>query len=633
MRVCSRFATSRTSMSTIQGAGDGVIYRFDRFELSTETGQLRKQGVLVHLGPKPFRALLLLASRAGNIVTREEMQDALWGSETFVDFDQGLNAVIRRIRFALNDQAETPRFVQTIPRRGYCFLVNVERVEPSDASKVWETTAASPLATEPPPASTSAVTPRLATRAALAFTLAITLAATLLATRGPHKVASAGANATGALRIAIGPVIIDSPGSDFDPRGLSGELHRFLSRLPPERVRVVTPGSPADLRIDTALRKTTEGISADARLTELSTGRQVWRESLHRTGDPTDFSLEVAIRVTRTVIHLYVPRRSRESPVRTPVSPRAMALYREAQAIRNRPVPQLDYKRAVKLLEQAVALEPRFVEAWSALGDIWTVRSILWKGNSRKEAIVQARTTLDRAIALDPQCADALNNRGVLLMMFERSFREAETALRAAIHADPALAETRVNLAMLLAAIGRHEESVSQIQRAQQLDPAWMLPSPALGFLYLMGNRYGDAYAEYRASLASLREPQQARWGMASVAIAAGRWDDAAQALSAATGDRIVLPGDAAERNQELRRQFRLLEERLPSMGTEAVDPYTMACFHAQSGDADRAFAALDRAAKIEQGDTMFAYVDPRLDSIRNDPRFPGYLVRFGLLR
>lgn len=99
-------------MSSAPRIAAGVTYRFDRFELFPEAGQLRKGGMLVHLAPQPFRALLLLVSRAGTLVTREEIQQVLWGEETFVDFDQSVNAVIRRIRSALNDQVERPRFLQ-----------------------------------------------------------------------------------------------------------------------------------------------------------------------------------------------------------------------------------------------------------------------------------------------------------------------------------------------------------------------------------------------------------------------------------------------------------------------------------------------------------------------------------------
>ena len=610
-----------------------MSYRFDRYELFPEAEQLRKQGMLVHLGPQPFRALMLLVERAGSIVTREELQKELWGDETFVDFEQGINAVIRRIRFALNDQAETPRFLQTLPRRGYCFLMPVQRIEPAGGRSEPEEAPPSPaphsdLPVPAPPPSEAGVRPGLRIVYALAF-----LAVLFFPTRGTHQISEVQAHEPVALRLAIAPVIIDGSGADPDRRDLPAELHRYLSRISPDRIRVVAPGSPADLRIDTTLRESAEGPSVDARLIETSSGRLIWSETLHPTGEAGDFSLEAAIRVTRTVIHFYVAPARRGVPVRSRVSPRALALFREGQALRHRPVPQIDYKRAMTLFEQAVALEPGFAEAWSAMGDIWTTRTLLWKGESRRMALGQARATLDRALAADARCAEALNNRAVLLMNVNRSYGDAEKALRAALSADPSYFEGRFNLALLLGAMGNHEESLSEMQRAQFLEPAALVPNPALAFLYLMARRYGDASAEYRALLASRRQPGMARWGMASAAISAGRWDDAARSLSAVLGKRIEIPPDSPDPRLELRKHVRDLDERLPALKNTGLDPYTLASFHAQTGDADLAFAALDRAAKLEQADTMFAYVDPRLDAIRQDPRFPGYLVRLGLIR
>jgi DNA-binding winged helix-turn-helix (wHTH) protein/tetratricopeptide (TPR) repeat protein len=603
-----------------------VSYRFDKYELFPEAEQLRKKGMQIQLGPKPFRLLLLLVSRAGSIVTREEIQKELWGDATFVDFEQGINAVIRRIRFALNDQAETPRFLQTLPRRGYCFLMPVERIDPVDAATAIESF---PTPDPPPPVQAGKQSHTYRRRVALVLLCA---AASLFPTRSAHEGPAPKPNPS-ALRIVVAPATRDGAPSGVDPNELAAELRRSLARLPPDKMSVVAPGRPADLRIDTITRGTQDGPSVDARLTELSSGKIVWAETLHRTGDAKDFPLEVAVRVTRNVLHLYVPRPTREVAVRSRVSPRALALYREGRAVRDRPIPQADYKRAVELFEQATALEPDFAEAWTALGDIWTTRTVVWKEESRRMAIEEARRTLDRALVADPRSADALNNRAVLLMTFDRSYTGAEASLRAAVAADPAYFDARVNLALLLSAMGRHEEALSEMQRAQSIDPAALFPNPALAFLYLMARRYGDAHAEYRTLLASHRQPTVANWGMTSAAISAGRWNDAARSLSAVIGQRIEIPPDSPDPRLELRKYIRTLDERDPALQWTRLDAYTLAALHAQTGDKNLAFAALDRAAALQMTDTMFAYVDPRLDSIRQDPRFVDYLVRFGLIR
>src|SRR6516225_9626575 len=111
--------------------GAPPVLRFGVFELNLATEELRKFGTVIKLAPQPFELLALLASQAGQIVTREQIQLQLWGDDIFVDFEQGMNHCIRQIRNALSDNAETPRYIETLPRRGYRFVAPVEVLRPS----------------------------------------------------------------------------------------------------------------------------------------------------------------------------------------------------------------------------------------------------------------------------------------------------------------------------------------------------------------------------------------------------------------------------------------------------------------------------------------------------------------------
>jgi len=105
-----------------------ILFRFGAFELDPKNAELRKGGILVKLAPQPFQLLQVLAASSGEIQTREQLQRQIWGTDTFVDFDRNLNVCMAQIRTALNDDAEAPRFVQTVPKRGYRFIAPVERV-------------------------------------------------------------------------------------------------------------------------------------------------------------------------------------------------------------------------------------------------------------------------------------------------------------------------------------------------------------------------------------------------------------------------------------------------------------------------------------------------------------------------
>ena len=126
-------------MASSDRSAKGLRVRFGAFELDPDSGELRKSGIAVHLPPQPTQLLILLTRRAGEVVTREEIREALWGSQTIVDFEPGLNHCINQIRTALCDDAATPRYVQTLPRRGYRFVAPVQaldrRLDVADAAR------------------------------------------------------------------------------------------------------------------------------------------------------------------------------------------------------------------------------------------------------------------------------------------------------------------------------------------------------------------------------------------------------------------------------------------------------------------------------------------------------------------
>src|SRR6267143_3367235 len=113
-----------------------LVLRFAAFELNSATGELRQRGDLIKLPPQLFKVLELLTRRRGEMVTRGEIRDHVWSGDTFVDFEQGLNFCIRQIREALGDTADAPRFIETLPRRGYRFVMPVTGPEPAEPAHV-----------------------------------------------------------------------------------------------------------------------------------------------------------------------------------------------------------------------------------------------------------------------------------------------------------------------------------------------------------------------------------------------------------------------------------------------------------------------------------------------------------------
>jgi tetratricopeptide (TPR) repeat protein len=279
-------------------------------------------------------------------------------------------------------------------------------------------------------------------------------------------------------------------------------------------------------------------------------------------------------------------------------------------------------------------MEPRFAEAWSAIGTVWTEHAMIWRGPSQQTAIAHARHAFSRALALDPDCAEAHNDLGVLLMHFDRSYAAAEQSMRRAIAADPEYLDAHANLGVLLSAMGQTDEAVAEYRRVQQMDSRVHFPSQTLAFIYLVGGRHREAAAEYHALRLLNHRVVPVNWGLMWSAVGARDWDGAARWLSALLDQPVQIPADIADRGGHFHRELRRLEPQLLAREKAGqTDAYSLACFYGEIGDAGRAVAALDRAVEAQSQRAKAAFVDPRFDLIRSDPRFKAFLRRMRLRR
>ncbi|MBV8517342.1 MAG: winged helix-turn-helix domain-containing protein [Acidobacteria bacterium] len=262
---------------------------FAGFEL-TDTNELRRDGAPVHLQPQPMRVLALLAARAGTLVTREEIRRHVWGEETFVDFDQGLNWCIRRIREALGDDASAPRFIQTVPRRGYRFIATVDA-----------TLDATPAATPIPTSS-----PRVRRWPALAASLALALLAGGIRLHATTP------------RTTVLVLPFDNLGGTARAEDVATEeVITALAKIDPQRLGVIDPLTAAKFKrsgeciihigrqLDAqyvllgAVRQHGASLRVTAQLFRVADNRQAWAadEELPASADPGAVYARLAARV------------------------------------------------------------------------------------------------------------------------------------------------------------------------------------------------------------------------------------------------------------------------------------------------------------------------------------------------
>ncbi|HET8797058.1 MAG TPA: tetratricopeptide repeat protein, partial [Thermoanaerobaculia bacterium] len=198
----------------------------------------------------------------------------------------------------------------------------------------------------------------------------------------------------------------------------------------------------------------------------------------------------------------------------------------------------------------------------------------------------------------------------------------------------PDYVDAHLNLSLIHAAMGRTDLAVEEFRRVQQLDPENHMPSQTLALFYLLGSRHAEAAAEFRATRLILRRSPIGSWGILWASAGAGRWDEAARSLSDMLGQPVVLDRDPASHRDTFRRELRRLIPLFTAREQSGlVDPYALACIHAQVGDLDSAFAALDRAYDLNSASILWVAVDPRLAILRGDPRYDPYVEKIGLRR
>jgi DNA-binding winged helix-turn-helix (wHTH) protein/tetratricopeptide (TPR) repeat protein len=597
------------------------IFRFGPFELDVEREELSRSGLTLRIPRQPLRLLALLVRRAGETITREEIQQELWGSETYVDYEQGINTAVRQIRYHLGDSAEAPRYVRTIPRRGYVFIATVERVaapnEPAEPEALPEETPAPRVRRRP--------RFRRSTRI-FAAVLAMLVAAVMLAAAAgwlPHRHRETPPPGKSRL-IAIRPFeVLGRVPDGIDPRAFGEEIRATLDWLPRRHVALVDANraARADSVIEGTIQQLPDGIRVIVSGIDVASRTQVWSATIDRpAARAPDLAIETAARVLQEVAERHLPPPRHEPLVRTRVSPRALALYRHARVERVRWLPDRDWSRAKNLFEQAVREEPRFGEAWSALADLWAERML--RGPDRAADAARARDYARRALALQPDNVEAHSALAIVSLQHDYDLGAAEDGFRRAVAADPEYVEAHFNLAIALTTRGRFDEALRELRAARQLDPVTFHLHPSVPMLYLYARRYEDAVAAYDDILAVRPEATNIRWGLLSVHVIQRQWAGAIEQVSILAelppAERSRVPPTA----EGFRELYRRVGPQLYARDRLPAHDFGRAIYFAELGDRERALSMLERAIAARTPSVSYLLVDPRFDPLRGDPRF-----------
>ena len=597
---------------------------FDAFELRLDSGELFAHGVPVKLQPRPAKVLEILARHAGQVVSREEVGRQVWGEDTFVELEESLNFAILQIRRALGDSASAPRFVETVPRRGYRFLAPVESVAYRGEPVELGAAPAPPSATEPaePP---PGVARRPAGLARLAAMLVLALSAM------GHRPPSLGPLGSGEpIRLAVlpfeslGTVEVAEAGQPVAgealAEGLTEEVIAELVRLAPDRLSVIGSTSamaykgsektPRQIGRELAVghlllgsvRQQGEAVRIATQLVRAADGTLVWAE--HFEGElGSSLARQTAVGAAGA-LGVAVDR----TPPKPPgVPPAAYEAYLDALHLaRQRPT---GLARAREALASAVTLAPGFAAAHAALAEI--------------QVPVASEALARRAVELDPDLAlghRALAQARLYLFDWEEAGREFELALRL----DPGAAETHHQYAEYLASLGRFDEAIATAERAWSLDPLSEPIGSDLAWYYYIARRDDEAVHQARRTLQLNPDHDWAQHVLLFIAMRRG--DDEGGLAAARELVRIKLARGLTAPTPVLssaRDYWDWLQLGIDSAPDRFPTDF-IASVALGRGEHDRALAALEQAACRERTGWLLLYlaVEPRYDLLRLDPRF-----------
>ena len=581
-------------------ASNDRVLRFDVFELDVRTGELRKRGVKQRLQGQPLQVLEKLLKRAGDLVTREELRTEIWAADTFVDFDHSLHNAIARVRETLGDSAESPRFIETLPRRGYRFIERVQEVGEENAS------------------------PRARVDA------------------GPIQ------------SLAVLPLDDHSsdPGHEYFADGMTEALITSLAKIKALRVisrtsamqykgaRKSLPQIARELSVDAVIEgsvlRSGNRVRIAAQLIHAATDQHLWAESYERDfQDILSLQSEIARQIAEEVRVTVTPQEHARLGGARQVNPEAHEQYLMGRYHWNKRS-DAGVKKALAHFQRAIDADPTYAHGYAGLADCYTILGY-YNPLSPQDAYGKARAAASRALALDDSLAQPHATLAVIKRDFEWDWAGAEQEFQRAIELNPGYVEAFHWRSTMLSMLGRHEEALIEKKKALAMDPLSVVIKTDVARMFYFNREYDRAIEQYQKALEMDAGFSSAHLWLAQAYQQKGLFDEAMESLK--TGAHLA--GDSAYALARIgygyavsgkQAEARAMLGRLQSSSSERyVSPYDVAIVYMGIDERDEAIGWLRKA--LEERSPWMGYlgVEPQMDVLRPDPRFKEMLQRVGL--
>jgi TolB-like protein/DNA-binding winged helix-turn-helix (wHTH) protein/Flp pilus assembly protein TadD len=634
----------------------GMQLRFGVFELDLRAGELRKHGLRVRLQEQPFQVLAMLLEHPGEVVTRQELHKRLWSADTFVDFDHGLNKAISKIREALGDSAESPRFVETVARRGYRFLAEVKV---ADTPPVHSPESA----TQPRPTEDarerSDVADKLAPKTfpgSLIWKVSVMVILLVMASLVTWRLYSWKHLSPAVHSLAVLPLesLSNDASQDYFADGMTDELISDLSQISALRVisrtsvmaykhaRKPLPQIARELNVDAVVEGTVlrsgEQVRITAQLIEASSDKHLWSQSYE--GELRD-TLALQNQVARAIadqirINLNSQEQAALKNVRV-VNPQAYESFLKGRYFWNKRTAD-SLKVALAYFNQAIDEDPKYAESYSGLADTYALLGD-WQyaAMTAKEALPKAKSAAIKALELDSALGEAHNSLAFCLDGFDWDFDSAGKEFRRAIELNPGYATAHHWYAWHLSLLGRYDEAVVEMRKAQNLDPLSIIINADLAELLVLAHSYDESIRQSRKTIEMDPNFALAHNQLGQAYLQKQMPDEAiaelqkAVQLSAGSPTCIANLARAYAASGKRNEAAKLLSDLKKRSNSNYSHSSEIAVIYAALGDKNQAMTWLEKG--YEERFNPGVLLRPGFDPLRSDPQFQELLRRIGLNR
>jgi TolB-like protein/DNA-binding winged helix-turn-helix (wHTH) protein/Tfp pilus assembly protein PilF len=638
--------------------------RFGVFEADMEAGELRKHGLRLKLSEQPFQILAMLVARPGEVVSREVLRERLWPSDTFVDFDHGLNNAVMRLREVLGDSSDHPRFIETLPRRGYRFIAPVELKGTASENSAREAVAVEKagevrgVSGKNGSGNSEALLKVGQGQRSRRFSIsrigmlaaAVLAGSALISGITVHYVrgvnASKGkANRSSSLVVLPLENLSGDKEQDYFADGMTDDLIANLAKI--HSLRVISrstamaykgthkplPQIATELNVDAVVEGTVMRVGNRVRITaelvQVSTDQHLWADTYE---SPIGDVLALQNRVSSAIvdeIRINLTKEDKERLAQKPsVSPEAYEDYLKGRYYWNKRSGD-GFEKAIGYFEEATRKDPQYALAYAGLADCYGIIGATIYGRlPASEAAPKAKAAAVRALEIDPSLAEAETSLATAKFNYDWDWAGAAEGFKKAMQLDPSYATAYQRYSLYLSAMGKFDDSFEQIKKARELEPLSISINTSLGWRLYLAREYDRSIAQLRDTLEMDPASEWAHLNLGQAYEQKGQFSLAIEELQKALGisrsspltisalaHAEALSGNHAGANKLL-AQLEALSKK------QYVSPYYVAMVYLGLGKNDMAMNWLEKAYTDRSNGLVFLKVEPELDPLRTNPRF-----------